>query len=50
MLEIVDGQGVIRTELDQVRNLQNRFRRLRTKTEAADELSLLRREEARSET
>lgn len=49
MLDIVDGQGVIRTEFDQVRDLQTRFRHLRTKTQGADELSALRRAEAQSE-
>ncbi len=49
MLDIVDGQGVIRTELDQVRTIQARFRRLRTDTPATDDLSTMRREESRNE-
>ena len=49
LLEIVDGKGVIRTELDQVRDLQALFREFRTDVEAADELIASRRAEARVE-
>jgi len=46
ILDVVDGQGVIRTELDQVRDLQTRFRRLRKDIHGADELAEMRRAEA----
>ena len=46
ILDVVDGQGVIRTELDQVRALQSRFHRLRTDEEGADSLARVRRSEA----
>ena len=46
ILDVVDGQGVIRTELDQVRALQSRFHRLRTYEEGADSLARVRRSEA----
>ena len=46
ILDVIDGQGVIRTELDQVRALQSRFRRLRTDEEGADSLARVRRAEA----
>jgi|GEM_PF-3203646 len=54
LLDIVEGQGVIRTELDQVRDLQSRFKPLRRDESAADELKRTRRVaaalEAKSET
>ena len=49
VLDIVDGQGVIRTELDQLRALQSRFQRLRTSEEGADDLARARRAEAKRE-
>ena len=50
VLDIVDGHGVIRTELDQLRDIQARFSKYRTDIEAADELSERRRIETASET
>jgi len=50
LLEIVDGQGVIRTELNQVRDLQSRFKSLRRDESAVDELERTRRREAALET
>jgi AbrB family looped-hinge helix DNA binding protein len=49
VLEVVEGQGIIRTELDQVRDLQARFSKLRNDTAGADELIAERRAEVRSE-
>ena len=49
VLEVVDGKGIIRTELDQVRDLQSRFRKLRSDVEGADDLALQRRAEARAD-
>ena len=49
ILDVIDGQGVIRTELDQVRALQSRFRRLRADEEGADTLARVRRAEAAQE-
>ena len=49
ILDVVDGQGVIRTELDQVTALQSRFQHLRTDEEGADTLAHVRRAEAQTE-
>lgn len=49
VLDIVDGKGVIRTELDQVHALQSRFRRFRKDEQGADSLGRVRRAEAERE-
>ena len=48
LLDVVDGRGMIRTELDQVEALQSHFGRFREAEQGADALAKQRRAEARN--